>query len=77
MQGPLVEISCLDNADGSVTYSHSGYLILASVNGPLEVQRRDEMSDEATVEINIRPAAGTAGKILHENFTHKLSLIEV
>ena len=62
MQGPSIEVSCLENTDGSVTYSHSGYLILASVNGPLEVQRRDEISDEATIEVNIRPAAGTAGK---------------
>ena len=62
MQGPLIETSSLENADGSVTYSHSGYLIMASVNGPLEVQRRDEISDEATIEINIRPAAGIAGK---------------
>ena len=62
MEGPSIEVSSLSNADGSVTYSHSGYLILASANGPVEVQRRDEIPEEATIEVNIRPVTGSSGE---------------
>ena len=49
----------LDRADGSATYtSPNGYSILATVNGPVEVQRRDELPEEAHIEVNIRPHDG-------------------
>jgi len=48
----------LQRADGSATYSAHGFSVLAAVNGPVEVQRRDELPDEATVDVVVRPAAG-------------------
>lgn len=62
MNGPDIKLSSLGNADGSVTYSHCGYLILASANGPVEVQRRDEIPEEAAIEINVRPVTGNSGE---------------
>ena len=49
----------LNRADGSATYtSPNGYSILAAVNGPVEVQRRDELPDEAHIEVNVQPHDG-------------------
>jgi exosome complex component RRP46 len=49
----------LNRADGSATYnSPNGYSILAAVNGPVEVQRRDELPEEAHIEVNVRPHDG-------------------
>lgn len=49
----------LNRADGSATYtSPNGYSVLAAVNGPIEVQRRDELAEEAHIEVNIRPHDG-------------------
>jgi ribonuclease PH len=49
----------LNHADGSAAYnSPNGYSILAAVNGPVEVQRRDELPDEAHIEVNVRPHDG-------------------
>ena len=50
----------LHRADGSATATANGYTVVGAVNGPLEVQRRDELPEEATVEVNIRPAVGVA-----------------
>ncbi|CAK7265291.1 exosome non-catalytic core subunit rrp46 [Sporothrix epigloea] len=61
MAEPVAILSPLSRADGSATYSHAGYTITASANGPIEVQRRDENPDEATVDVVIRPAAGVGG----------------
>lgn len=55
---PVATLSHLNRADGSATYRHQGYTIIGAVNGPIEVQRRDELPSEATIEVNIRPAAG-------------------
>lgn len=55
---PEAILSHLHRADGSATYTHNGYYIIGAVNGPIEVLRRDEMPEEATVEVNVRPAAG-------------------
>ena len=46
--------------DGSSAHNslQTGHQILASVNGPIEVQRRDELPEEAVLEIHIRPASG-------------------
>ncbi|CAK7203491.1 exosome non-catalytic core subunit rrp46 [Sporothrix eucalyptigena] len=58
---PLTILSPLPRADGSATYSHAGYTVTASANGPIEAQRRDEDPDEATVDVVVRPAAGVGG----------------
>lgn len=51
-------LSDLRHADGSATFSQNGYSVLGAVNGPLEVQRRDELPEEAAIEVNVRPASG-------------------
>ena len=51
----------LIRADGSATFSSNLFTILAAVNGPVEVQRRDELPEEAAVEVNIRPSSGVGG----------------
>ena len=51
----------LVRADGSATFTSSLFTILAAVNGPVEVQRRDELPEEAAVEVNIRPSSGIGG----------------
>ncbi|KAJ4313319.1 exosome non-catalytic core subunit rrp46 [Neodidymelliopsis sp. IMI 364377] len=58
MVAPEVTLTHLHRADGSATYTHQGYSIIGAVNGPIEVQRRDEQPEEATLEINVRPSAG-------------------
>ncbi len=57
-----IEIDSLRRADGSATYTSDGYSVLAAVNGPVEVTRRDELPEEAALDIVIRPVAGVAGK---------------
>ncbi|MCJ1246382.1 exosome non-catalytic core subunit rrp46 [Trapelia coarctata] len=51
----------LRRADGSATYSVCGFSVLAAINGPTEVQRRDELPEEATVDVVVRPAVGVGG----------------
>ena len=51
----------LQRADGSASYSRNGYSVLAAVNGPVEVQRRDELPEEAAIDVIVRPAAGIGG----------------
>lgn len=58
---PEAALSTLPKADGSATYSHAGYTITASANGPLEAQRRDEHPYEALVDVVVRPASGVGG----------------
>ena len=58
MAGPEVTLTHLNRADGSATYTHLGYSIIGAVNGPIEVQRRDEQPEDATLEVNVRPAVG-------------------
>lgn len=55
-------LSVLSRADGSASYSKNGYSIVGAVNGPIEVQRRDELAEEAAVDVIIRPAAGVGGR---------------
>lgn len=73
MVAPLVTLTHLHRADGSATYTHQGYSIIGAVNGPLEVLRRDELPDEAAIEVNVRPAAGVGSpKERHlETLLHK------
>ena len=54
-------LSPLSRADGSAQYSYNGYSILSAVNGPMEAQRREELPEEAVVDVTIRPATGVAG----------------
>ncbi|KAK3337447.1 hypothetical protein B0T19DRAFT_72917 [Cercophora scortea] len=58
---PEAALSVLPRADGSAKYSHAGYTVTASVNGPIEAQRRDEHAYEAVVDVIVRPAAGAGG----------------
>ncbi|USP81983.1 Exosome complex component RRP46 [Curvularia clavata] len=58
MVAPTVILTHLNRADGSATYTHLGYSIIGAVNGPIEVQRRDELPEEAAIEVNVRPATG-------------------
>ena len=62
MVAPEVTLTHLNRADGSATYTHNGYAIIGAVNGPIEVQRRDEQPEEATLEVNVRPSAGVGSK---------------
>ena len=62
MVAPEVTLTHLNRADGSATYTHNGYAIIGAVNGPIEVQRRDEQPEETTLEVNIRPSAGVGSK---------------
>jgi len=54
-------LSELHRVDGSATFSQNGFTVMAAVNGPIEVQRRDELPEEAAVDVIIRPAAGIGG----------------
>ena len=56
-----IEFGLLSKADGSASYSYNEYSIIAGVNGPLEVQRRDKLPEESTLEVIVRPAAGVGG----------------
>jgi len=62
---PEVTLTHLNRADGSATYTHNGYSIIGAVNGPIEVLRRDEQPEEATIEVNVRPAVGVGSTFLH------------
>jgi hypothetical protein len=58
---PAALLSNLHRADGSAAYSQNGYTVIGAVNGPIEVQRRDELPEEASVDVIVRPAAGVGG----------------
>ncbi|EON69572.1 hypothetical protein W97_08832 [Coniosporium apollinis CBS 100218] len=58
MPAPKTTLNPLRRPDGSATHSQNGYTIIGAVNGPIEVQRRDEIPDEAAIEVNVRPATG-------------------
>ncbi|KAF4631075.1 hypothetical protein G7Y89_g7055 [Cudoniella acicularis] len=58
---PSSLLSHLYRADGSATFSQNGYTVIGAVNGPIEVQRRDELPEEAAVDVIVRPAAGVGG----------------
>ena len=57
-----VTLPPLSRADGSASFTSNGYSVIAAVNGPIEVQRRDELPEEAAIDVAIRPAAGVGGK---------------
>lgn len=60
-KAPIAALSVLQRADGSANYSWNGYSIIGAVNGPIEVQRRDELPEEAAIDVVVRPAAGVGG----------------
>lgn len=64
---PAAQLNTLHKPDGSATYSAYGYTILGAVNGPIEVMRRDELPEEAALEVNIRPAVGVGSTSFHAN----------
>ena len=59
---PETKIGLLERPDGSSSFSDNGYSVLAAVNGPIEVQRRDELPEEAALEVIVRPSAGVGGR---------------
>jgi hypothetical protein len=63
---PSALLSHLHRADGSATFSQNGYTVIGAVNGPIEVQRRDELPEEAAVDVVVRPAAGVGGMFLND-----------
>ncbi|KAI4281603.1 MAG: hypothetical protein L6R38_003581 [Xanthoria sp. 2 TBL-2021] len=56
-----VTLSPLGRADGSASYASNGYSVIAAVNGPVEVQRRDEIPEESAIDVVLRPASGVGG----------------
>lgn len=67
----------LHRADGSATYASATHAVLAAVHGPIEVQRRDELPDQAAIEIIIRPSSGVGNvkerwleSVVHETLRH-------
>lgn len=56
-------LDILPQADGSAHHSQNGYTVLGAVNAPIEVQRRDELPEEAAIEVNVRPAVGVGGRL--------------
>ncbi|KAI9819696.1 MAG: exosome non-catalytic core subunit rrp46 [Thelocarpon impressellum] len=58
---PATKLSLLHRADGSASYSRDGYSIVGAVNGPVEAQRRDELAEEAAVDVTVRPSSGVGG----------------
>jgi exosome complex component RRP46 len=51
----------LYRADGSATFASKLFSVTAAANGPVEVQRRDELPEEAAIEVNVRPSSGVGG----------------
>ena len=72
MVAPVVTLTHLNRADGSATYTHDGYSIIGAVNGPIEVQRRDELPEEAAIEVNVRPSIGVGS-----THYYQLEVVEV
>ena len=58
---PELALHPLVRADGSATFTSKLFTVIAAANGPVEVQRRDELPEEAAIEVNIRPSAGVGG----------------
>ncbi|CAL3962337.1 unnamed protein product [Diplocarpon coronariae] len=58
---PTAILSHLHRTDGSATFSQNGFTVIGAVNGPLEIQRRDELPEEAAIDVLVRPAAGAGG----------------
>ncbi|KAI5369863.1 Putative ribosomal protein S5 domain 2-type [Septoria linicola] len=59
--GPQAIQHPLSRADGSTVFSDDLYTVIVGVNGPVDVQRRDELPEEAAIEVNVRPTSGVGG----------------
>lgn len=59
--GPEIIQHPLARADGSTAFSSGLYTVISGVNGPVEVNRRDELPEEAAIEVNLRPSSGVGG----------------
>jgi exosome complex component RRP46 len=70
---PEANLGTLQRADGSATFRYAGYTVTASVNGPIEAARRDEHPYKAHVDVIVRPAAGTGGKLFQPHATGDMS----
>ena len=65
---PTASFGTIPTANGSVTYNWQGFDIIGAVNGPIEAQRRDEIPEEAFIEVNVRAATGPGGEHGFEYF---------
>lgn len=57
-----VTLAPLTRADGSATSSSNGCTVIGAVNGPIEVQRRDELPQEAAIDVVVKPTSGVGGE---------------
>ena len=62
-----VTLAPLTRADGSATFSSNGYTVIGAVNGLVEVSRRDELPQEATIDVVVKPASGVGGEHLRSS----------
>ncbi|KAF3932182.1 hypothetical protein ABW20_dc0108973 [Dactylellina cionopaga] len=60
---PEITLCPLPQADGSCQYfcPTSRTSILTSVNGPIEVRAKDELPNDATIEVVVKPGIGVGG----------------
>jgi exosome complex component RRP46 len=63
MAKPTISLLPLKYPDGSVLYSSpAGDAVLGSVNGPIEVTRREtQKPEEAVLEVIVKPGVGASG----------------
>ncbi|EGW33128.1 uncharacterized protein SPAPADRAFT_136405 [Spathaspora passalidarum NRRL Y-27907] len=73
-----VQMSVLDNSDGSAELIIGNTKVIASVSGPIEPKQRQELPNQASLEIIIRPAKGlstTREKLLEDKLRALLQSI--
>lgn len=63
-------LSFLPRSDGSASFSQGRTSVIASVNGPMEVRIRDELPQEAYIEVIVRPAIGVTSMASPPFSTH-------
>lgn len=63
MAVPIASLAPLQFPDGSASYTTpEGVKILGSVNGPIEINRRDALKpEEVALEVLVKPGVGTSG----------------
>ncbi|PWN46810.1 hypothetical protein IE53DRAFT_372001 [Violaceomyces palustris] len=67
-------LGSLKRSDGSASFSFGNLESLASVNAPVEVRIRDELTDRATLEVLFQPLQGVPG-IPTKTFTSSLQTL--